>query len=421
MGWIAAVAGLAGAGMSAYSSRQNAKDAAASARPWGVTSPFGWVDFSRGYADIRDPQEASAHATANALGGANNALDRYMGGVENQLGMQYLGGENNLANVSNDIRLQGLAGQSGLPQSFFGNGQGFQQQAGMAQGLGSQALGQAFGGYGGQGFLNAGQNLLNGQQNLTGNMMTNFQPGQAASQYTDLLRQQALPGEQQATASAMTGLFNRGRLGTSGGAMQMGQLQQSQQQADLGRQIAGQQHGLQQQLMQQQGYDQALNAEQGRQLNQYGAASQLSGTGAGLFGQAYNNAGLGMGLGQGADAFGFDRMMGLNNTNFDRQNQLYTAATNSTQDRFNRAMQMFGSNNAINQQSLADFQGLLGAYQGQNQQLLDVARLGASVGQGQSAAGVAAANMRNQGNQDLIAGFMGAAGKWADSRNGGGG
>ena len=163
--------------------------------------------------------------------------------------------------------------------------------------------------------------------------------------------------------------------------------------------------------MQQQAYDQALNAEQGRQLQNLGMAGQLAGTGAGLFGQSLNNAGLGMGLGQSADAFGFDRLMGLNNTNFDRQNQLYTASNTATQDRFNRAMQMFGANNAAAQQQLSNFQGLFGAQQGLYQSQLDLARLGASVGQAQAGAGAAAAQMRNQGTQDLIAGFLGAVGR----------
>jgi hypothetical protein len=424
MGWIAAVASLAGAGLSYASNRQASKDAAAAARPWGATLPgLGSADFSRGYIDITgSTNQNELWNRINPI--MNNSLQNFgalNSGLNSQLSQ--LWSSSLLADRQGQDQLQQLRAFSGTPGSFFGsNGQQFAQQAQQAQNLGTQALNQAAGGYGGQSFMNAGQNLLNGQgQDYTGNLQNNLNPGQAATDYTNLLRQQALPGEQQATASALTGLFNKGRLGTTGGANQMGALQQAQQQADLGRQVAGQQFGLQQNIQQQQAYDAALNNEQNRQLNNYGAAQSLAGTGAGLFGQSLNNAGLGMGLGQSADAFGFDRMMGLNQTQWDRQNQLYTASNTATQDRFNRAMQMFGLNNAHAQQEMANFQGLFGTQQAQMQGQLDLARLGASVGQSQAGAGVAAAQMRNQGNQDLIAGFLGAINQYTGRDTGDGG
>jgi hypothetical protein len=222
-------------------------------------------------------------------------------------------------------------------------------------------------------------------QALNAGMLSNFNPNQAAANYTDLLRQQAMPGEQQATQSALSGLFASGRLGTTGGAQQMGQLQQAQQQADIQRQIAGQQYGLQSQIQAQQGYDQARANQQGLMMNNMLTNQQ---------GQM-NQFGLDQGL-------------------FQRNLDLYTNSQTATQDRFNRALQLFGGENALNQQNLANFQGLLGSQQSQQQGLMDLARIGASVGQAQTTANANAAMMRNQGNQDLIAGFMSAANAYAN-------
>jgi hypothetical protein len=365
----------------------------------------------------------------------------------------------------------------GLPNNFFGDPSQFQTQALQGQQLGNFGLQQAQGGYGGQNFLNQGQNLLGPYQqqnfsNLGGNLLTNFDPNAASADYTNLLRAQAQPGEQQAASSALTKLFGSGRLGTTGGMNAYQGLMDSQNQADIGRQIAGQQFGLQQQLQAQQGRDAALTAEQNRQLggfganqqgmmNQYGLAQSLGSTGAGLMGSAFQNAALGLGVGQQADAFGFNRLMGtnqeaynrgitsnqmdfdqqmalnqagfdrsfgmnqldynrqlgLNQLGFDRANSLYTASDTATQDRFMRALQLFGGENAMNQQYLSNFQGLLGAGQSQQQMGLDLARIGASVGQSQTAAGANAAAIRNQGNQDMIAGFMNAIGSWAQNRD----
>jgi len=105
---------------------------------------------------------------------------------------------------------------------------------------------------------------------------------------------------------------------------------------------------------------------------------------------------------------------GLDQGLFQRNLDLYTNSQTATQDRFNRALQLFGGENALNQQNLANFQGLLGSQQSQQQGLMDLARIGASVGQAQTTANANAAMMRNQGNQDLIAGFMSAANAYAN-------
>jgi hypothetical protein len=314
MGWGA----LVGAAVGAYGSIKGGKEAAKGAayRPWNVgLGGLGGVEFRGNHLILgEDPmqiQQRNAQWTAQ-----NQAMDSYNRSPTNDMWRSSLYDMGRQADSAN-----------GLPTPFFGNQMVFQNQAGQAQQLGGHALSQASTGYGGNNFLGMGTQMLGnyGNQNLGRNMITNFDPNQAGSDYTNLLRQQAQPQEQQATNSLANRLFASGRLGTTGGAGMMGSMQQANQQADIGRQVAGQQFGLQQQLMQQQGYDQALNAEQGRQLGHLGMAGQLSGMGAGLIGQSYQNAGVGMGLGQQADTFGFSRMMQLNDANYMR-----------TQDRFNR-------------------------------------------------------------------------------------
>jgi hypothetical protein len=510
MAWIAAAAALAGGAMSANSANNAAKGM--QYRPWDVNmSGLGTAGFENGnlnmsgdtrFQTLQDQLgrmqygqlQGFNNSQAQGLGqdflrsnfdqanyGSQGALNGLMGAFNQAQGMQMPGIQSGLPQGLQNLGMFG--GGGAMPNSFFGSGTEFQGNANLAQGLSTNAMQQAGGGYGGQNYMQAGQSFLNPYQqqnfgNLRGNMLSGFDPNQAASQYTDMLRQQAQPQEQQAAASALTKLHGRGRLGTTGGMNAYQGLMDSQNQADLGRQIAGQQHGLQQQLMAQQGLDSALNNEQGRQLgafganqqgmmNQYGIAQGLGQTGAGLMGSAMGNAGMAQQMAQGADAFGFNRLMGLNDTQFNRgymtdqtnadrsmynnqlgmnvnqmgfdrsmamnqnaynqmqgnygmANQLYTASNSATQDRFMRAMQMFGGDNAIQQQYLSNFSGLLGAQQGQNQQLMDLSRIGASVGQAQTTAGANAAMMRNQGNQDMIAGFLGAMGSWARDREGGG-
>lgn len=418
MAWIGALITAAGA----YASSQSTKKAAKGAqyRPWNTSMMgLGGAQFADGFLSLNPSSEMQAqNHLLNQLQMAS--LAKYGQGQQNALGQDFLRGA--FVDSNSADSLGGI--NAGLPSSFYGNEAIFQNQANLGQEIGTNALTQGLTGYGGQNFLNAGQSFLNPYQaqdfsQLRNNLLTNFDPNQAASQYTDLLRQQAMPEEQRAVNSTMSNLFGTGRLGTTGGANVMGRLAEAQNQADLARQIAGQQFGLQQQLQAQAGLDAALNAEQGRQLgafganqtgmlNQFGLAQSLASTGANLYGSAYNNAALGMGIGQQADTFGFNRLMGLNQAEFDRALTLNDMNYSRTQDRFNRAFQLFGAENALNQQDLANFQGLLGGQHANNQQLLDLARIGASVGQAQTAAGAQSAMLRNQANQDMIAGFLGA-------------
>jgi hypothetical protein len=337
MAWIAAIASIAGGYLSSQSAKKGAKGG--QYQPWNAqVADLGYAGFDRGQLNMS--YSLPTWRQQDRLAGLQNqALDQYVIGQSDRLGSDFLRESYNNANTGQAANLQGLVNAAGSAPQYSATNFG----------------------------------------NLTGNMLGNFDPQAAGQEYTNMLRQGAMPGEQQATASALSGLFNRGRLGTTGGANQMGALQSSQQQADLQRQLAGQQFGLQQQLQQQQGYDAALNAEQGRQIGAFGANQQ------GMMNQ-------------------FDMSQGM----FGRNLDLYTNSATATQDRFQRALQMFGADNALQQQDLSNFQGLLGAQQSNQQGLLDIGRLGASVGQAQTAANSNAAMLRNQGNQDMIAGFLGA-------------
>lgn len=344
MAWIAALGAVAGGMLSSSSSRSAARSARYS--PWDTVMPgVGSARFTNGHLQLMGDSDVSQMTYLPM----RDAMNRYTQGQENALGQDFLRNTYGQSDMSSLGQLYNLNQAVNTPSQY--QGSDFMSQ------------------------LNSG-------------MLSNFNPTEAANQYTSLLRQQAMPQEQQAVSSALTGLFKGGRLGTTGGANQMQALASAQSQADLGRQIAGQQHGLQQQLMAQQGYDQARANQQGLMLNSFGANQQ------GMMNQ-----------------FGMDQGM------FGRQLDLYTNSASATQDRFQRAMQLFGSENALNQQALSDFSGLLGARQSQAQTTMDLARIGASVGQAQSTANANAAMIRNQGNQDMIAGFMGALNAYTNSRN----
>lgn len=62
--------------------------------------------------------------------------------------------------------------------------------------------------------------------------------GQLANDRLDLLRSQARPAEQRAANNLADRLFSSGQLGTTGGAQIFGELALSQEQADIGRQLA---------------------------------------------------------------------------------------------------------------------------------------------------------------------------------------
>jgi hypothetical protein len=333
---IPAIAGLAGGLLGSKTPR------AAQYRPWSTDlGGLGAANFANGRLSI-NPDAQQQMFQQQLYGMGQGSLERFGLGQQNMLGPAFLRSEFGTAN-----------------QGQYGGLLGLQQAAGQQ----SQ--------YGPMDFMSGVNN----------GMLNNFDPNQASANYTNLLRQQAQPQEQQAASSALTNLFNTGRLGSTGGMQAYQTLMDSQNQADLGRQVAGQQFGLQQQLQAQQGYDQARQNQQGLMLNQFGANQQ------GMMNQ-----------------FGMDQGM------FGRQLDLYTNSNSATQDRFMRALQMFGGEGAQNQQDLGNFMQFLGAGQSQNQQLMDLARIGASVGTAQNSQNANAALMANQQRADLFSGFLGALG-----------
>jgi len=347
MGWGALAAGIIGAGASMYSSNKAAKGA--NYRPWDVgLLGLGNASFQGGKLNLQGDSRY-LQMNNNLWDAQNLSLGQFAGAQQSALGQDYLRNITGQANLSSENLFSMLAQGAGMQNQY------------------------------------QPQNFMGGVNN---GLLQNIDPTAISNNYTDLLRQQAIPQEQQQVQSALSGLFGSGRLGTTGGANVLGQLSQAQQQADIGRQVAGQQFGLTQALQAQQGYDAARANQMGLMMNQFGANQQ------GMMNQ-----------------FGMDQGM------FGRLLDTYNSGSDMTQDRFSRAMQLFGAENAMGQQYLQNFQSLLGAQQGQQQQLMDLARIGSSVGQAQTAAGANAAGIRNQGNQDAIAGFMSAFNQWNSNRN----
>jgi len=344
VGWIAGIASIAGGLLSNRSSRSAQRGS--QYQPWSTRfAGVGNADYIKGRGLVLTDGNP---VLTNALSeGQMRSLGQFYDGQQNALGQDFLRGNY----LNSEITSQGLFDQ------LMGAGQGTQY------------------------------NPTNFMGGVNDGMLQGLDPNALASNYTNLLRQQALPQEQQATSNALNSLFGTGRLGTTGGALQMRELQQAQQQADIGRQVAGQQFGLQQALQAQQGYDQARANQMGLMMNQFGANQQGK-----------------------MNQFGIDQGM------FGRTLDMFNSGSDMTQNRFMRAMQLFGGENALNQQYLSNFTGLLGAQQSQQQTLLDMARIGAGVGQSQTAANANAAQMRNQSNQDMIAGFMNAINSWSQNK-----
>lgn len=186
-----------------------------------------------------------------------------------------------------------------------------------------------------------------------------FDPNQAAQSYSNNLRQQAAPGNQLAAENLAQGLFNSGRLGSTGGQGLYGQLVNQQNQQDLGFQIAGQQYGGQEQ-------------------------SRL----AGLAGQ---QAQLGSQFGQ----------------------QQYDQTNARAQARFQNAMSLFGAGQQNLQGQLQGGLGLLQGSQGLDQGLLQAIQTGGYLGGASSSANQQAYNPSMQanvaGNNASSAGWLGIA------------
>lgn len=91
------------------------------------------------------------------------------------------------------------------------------------------------------GTINPNAELLAGMQSLFGSSLgtAGASPFALGSQATKALQAGALPEQKRATFSAMDRLFQKGRLGSTGGANVMGRLAEAQQKEDLDFQVAG--------------------------------------------------------------------------------------------------------------------------------------------------------------------------------------
>lgn len=268
MSWVA-VAGAGASLLGGMFSNKSEKKAAASMNPWNVSGLFGEVGFNpasrtatfnadRASTDIR--RLLGGQATSLLGGGGNTGFLNFAQGVGNE----------QIPGLFGDM--QGALGQ--MPLEAFNQ---FQTQMGQANNIANQDL---------QGLM--GQRL-------------------------QLLRDQAAPQEQQQFNTLQDRLFSQGRLGTSGGANQMGAFARGLGQADLNRQLEAQQLGIQ---------------AQNQNLAQAGLLSELAGTG---FMNALNYNDLGV---------------------------------NRAAQRMQNAMSLFGFGNdltgSMQQQGLAGLQGMLG-------------------------------------------------------------
>jgi hypothetical protein len=293
-------------------------------QPYGMNTGVGSTSFINGqnginqvYSQLSQPYQ---NLESGMLGGAQGVLGQLgalsqSGGISPLLANAYAQYQNSLPN-------QAGFGFGNLSNQAFNNG-----------------LGNQFG--------NAATGML-GQ-------LGNFNPADFGAQYTNLLRQQAQPGEFNAAQNLAQNLFNTGNLGSSGGATQMQALQSSQAQADVARQMAGQQLGLQAQ----------------QQL-----ASQ-----AGQFGSLANS---------------------FNNTNFqqglDLNNMLYGRGYNQSQQGFQNALalQSGGLQNLGSYSSLLG--GLLSGGQSIDQALLNQVIAGGQLGAARTGAAINAGNTMLQGS-----------------------
>lgn len=250
-------------------------------------------------------------------------------------------------------------------------------------------------------------NSFNGASSGMLGALGSFDPNQSAQNYTNLLRQQATPGNQLATNNLSQELFNSGRLGSTGGATLMGQQSLAQSQADTGMQIAGQQYAQQQQQglvgmagqLGQTGTGMnnataGLNSQlQAQALSNYGNLGNL-GIGANQAGYAQNASQYGLQNQQYQNAFNnsmgmndtaFSRSMGLNNTDYtrgmDQSNTQYARQMGAAQQGFQNSQANFtGAMNYNNQQynmGMGMMNSGMGIDQALNNQVMQGAQLGA--------------------------------------------
>lgn len=258
----------------------------------------------------------------------------------------------------------------------------FNQQNDLTrQGI-AAALGTSLGGIGASPNAALAQSLFNRGQGL---FDTDF--SSVADTRLDALRRAARPAEERLVNSRIQNLFNTGRLGTTGGATALGELQSSLDRADLERVVASQNMAI------------SLR-QQDRSFGQglFGIAGNLQGQDlqrSGLFGNLANNL-----LTQQAnlDRGQLEANLGFGSSVFNRAQQRLAAAQN-----------LFGFGTTAPTQGLASNLGLLQTMDDQQRALI---ALGGNIG-GQQAQAAANAGQfltsQRTGNADLFNGIANLA------------
>lgn len=241
MSWIAvgsAAVSVVGGAVSANQQKGAANRAAAAAAPYSVSSPFGSVTY-----------------------GDNHSINYGLG----QTGTDF-------SSLAQQLGLQTL-------QQGYSAGGNPSYNAGLAATQGNQLLTTL-----GNNDAGLAQNYFAALQNMGAS------PQDVANNQYQLLSKQAAPGNEQAFNTLQQKLFSQGRLGTSGGGVDMQALMDSQAQADLGRQISSQQLGLQAQSQLASLYGSASGSAAQRVTDRFNLANNFLASGNQLNAQTIQNA-----------------------------------------------------------------------------------------------------------------------------------
>lgn len=390
VGGIASIAG----GMLSGNAEKDAMEAAAQAaqfNPYNVRGAGGSASFDNGALSLQlDPQLAAIrNQLAGVSGGNLSALDpqALQNLIRGGLGAQF-GALPQVGAETQGFLDQSRAGDQAL-MGLFGQYQG--QVNPLAQGAaslmpaGQQAVAGAFG----PGVADPlAQFAAQQGAGLLGQDFSGLQQSELAR-----MRAQALPSQERAVDSALTNLFTSGRLGTTGGANQMGRLAEAQNQQDLGFQGASTQTA-----------QNMLNSARATGTNLLGMGQQglLSGMGQNIA-RAGTLGGLGLqGAGQAGNLYG-----GL----FNAGGNLYSNLDSRAQQRIAGAQNLFGFGNQITQQGFNQSTNSLQNIGALDAQLRALGGLGGNLGSAAASAGANQANYLSQtGTSPFGAGLMGLGG-----------
>lgn len=297
---------------------------------------------------------------------------------------------------------QGVAPQIG---GTYDNFQNFNLGTGGAQQLLAAQLGQQQGLFSGIGMAGIGA-AFNGQQ---ASQYTNPLFAQGAGmigqdysglqqQQLGLMRDQARPEEERAVNAKFQNLFNRGQLGTTGGAQGIAQLASAQEGADIQRQLSSMQ------------FAQGLQA-QNSQIGQ-----SLFGLGLQGLGQDQNQA---LALGQLGQGF-LSQVPGLQQSVFQSQGAADQFGLSAAQSRMQAAQGLFGFGQTAQDASVSNATNRLNIAGNMQNQLNNQSQLALSAAGMQAQAGANAAAIPNQGNPFAAAVQGLAAGGAFDDINFGG-